>query len=594
MPKPQPSIPGLVIGGTGSNSGKTTLTLALLCALHKRGLAARAAKTGPDYIDAAFHADLTGQPAANLDTWMCRESAPSPGSQSLRASGGLPKGLLRVFERMRLPDRQTAGVLTTAAPCPPDLLVVEGAMGIFDGGHNGAGSTAHLGSLLGLPILLVLNAGGMGQSVTAMAEGFLHHRPAWAKGRALRFLGMVCTHVGSARHADLLRQSLAPLGKSEGVPLLGLLPRQGAPALAARHLGLVEAHEALPAVDRQALAQWAEDHCDLDLLLRLAGVRSSLHPASMAARMEAPAQGQTPAGATPACLRPDCAAQPADEPENRRDTPHGHKCTVDSDSRQGPAQAMESESAAMPLPASRFFVAAATACRGRSKLVVGLAWDEAFSFCYADLPAVLRELRAEVVAFSPLRDAAPPTQCSGLYFPGGYPELHAAGLTANTPMREALHRLAAQGMPMYGECGGYMYLMRSLQLNGRQYAMSGLLPRSCALGATRAALGYRAATAAPGFLPSARANAQGNTSGNRPLWVRGHEFHYAQEQNDPLPPQCSPLWKLYDSQGLFLRDDGCRLGSVAGAWLHCYPEGSRRFWRAWLGLCAAYNKDQRS
>ena len=172
MPKPQPSIPGLVIGGTGSNSGETTLTLALLCALHERGLVARAAKAGPDYIDAAFHAALTGQPAANLDTWMCRESAPSPAERPLRGGCGpssrLPTGLRRVFARMSAPCELLAGgtPATTADVLPdilPDILIVEGAMGLFDGGHKGAGSTAHLAALLGLPTLLVLNAGGMGK-----------------------------------------------------------------------------------------------------------------------------------------------------------------------------------------------------------------------------------------------------------------------------------------------------------------------------------------------------------------------------------------------------------------------------------------------
>ena len=174
MPKPQPSLPGLVIGGTGSNSGKTTLTLALLCALHERGLAARAAKTGPDYIDAAFHAALTGQPAANLDTWMCREAAPSPTERPLRAgcgpSCGLPAGLKRVFARMSAPcSLPLAGDTTAATPDTlphilPDILVVEGAMGLFDGGHRGTGSTAHLAALLGLP------AAREASSVLAFAE----------------------------------------------------------------------------------------------------------------------------------------------------------------------------------------------------------------------------------------------------------------------------------------------------------------------------------------------------------------------------------------------------------------------------------------
>lgn len=551
MPKPQPSTPGLVIGGTGSNAGKTTFTLSLLCALHARGLVARAAKTGPDYIDAAFHAALTGQPAANLDTWMCREAAPSPAEHPLPA-GRIPKGLGRVFERMSAvcpwhDNAKTGTDLFTK----PDLLVVEGAMGLYDGGHRGAGSTAHLASLLGLPVLLVLNAGGMGQSIAALAEGFLHHSPAWAGGLPVRFLGMVCTHVGSARHADLLRQSLAPLAKSAGVPLLGLLPRQGAPELPSRHLGLVEAREALPAVDRQALTQWAEQHCDLNRMLKQAGV-----PTLRRAVDTDKASASVPEIARQARL------SEAQEPPSDRFFPLSG------------AQAQHP-----PRPQ-----------RKRSP-VVGLAWDEAFSFCYADLPAVLHELGARIVTFSPLRDAAPPTECSGLYFPGGYPELHAPQLAANTAMRDALHGLAAQGMPMYGECGGYIYLMQSVLIAGQSHAMSGLLPRSCALGASKAALGYRAAQAAPDW--PAPTNPTLKRPATRPLWVRGHEFHYAQEEETPLPTSCRPLWKLYDSQGRFLRDEGCRLGSVAGSWLHCYPEGSRRFWRAWLRTCAAYLSDTR-
>lgn len=568
MPKPQPSIPGLVIGGTGSNAGKTTFTLSLLCALHDRGLRARAAKTGPDYIDAAFHAALTGQPAANLDTWMCRESAPSSSERPFRcghgSAGGLPAGLQRVFERMSAACPPQSGVKDVIAggsdAASPDLLIVEGAMALYDGGHHGAGSTAHLAALLGLPVLLVLNAGGMGQSVAALAEGFLHHRPAWAGTSPARFLGMVCTHVGSPRHADLLRSSLAPLAKEARVPLLGLLPRQGAPELPSRHLGLVEAHEILPTVDRQALTQWVEQHCDLNRLLKLAGADTLRRTAGTGKTQAVSASESTQLSARNLTRKPH--------------PPHG----------QAPQQP----------PPSRFFpVAGAGARQSRRRLVVGMAWDEAFSFCYADLPAVLHELKARVVAFSPLRDAAPPEGCSGLYFPGGYPELHAPALAANAAMRKALLEHAACGMPIYGECGGYMYLMRSIQMPGtdgktagQSYAMSGLLPRGCVLEATKAALGYRAALAAPDWPEPGEAA--------RPMWVRGHEFHYAQELNTPLPPACRPLWKLHDSQGRFLRDEGCRLGSVAGSWLHCYPEGSRGFWRAWLRTCAAYLSDARS
>lgn len=523
MPTPTPRIPGFVIGGTGSSAGKTTFTLALLCALHQRGLAARAAKNGPDYIDAAFHAALTGQPAANLDAWMCREAAPSPNQRPLSAGATLPAGLRRVFARMAAP---VAAPVSGEKKQSPDVLVVEGAMGLFDGGHRGAGSTAHLAALLDLPVLLVLHAGGMGQSIAALAEGFLRHSPPWARTLPVKFLGMVCTHVGSPRHAELLQQALAPLVRSSGVPLLGLLPRQGAPELPSRHLGLVEAREALPGVDRAALARWIEEHCNVDRLLSRAGAAHRRIPAS-AASLETASQ-----------------------------------------------------------PEQHFFPPAAPAGHTRARTRIGMAWDEAFSFCYADLPALLHECGAEVVMFSPLHDAAPPANCNGLYFPGGYPELHAARLAANASMRENLHVLASRGVRIYGECGGYMYLMRSLRVDGQEYAMSGLLPRTCALETDKAALGYRAALAvdnwpyANGSIPETGHPKQ--QPSNRPLWVRGHEFHYAREDASPLSQGCSPIWKLHDSQGRFLHDEGCRLGTVAGSWLHCYPEGARRFWRMWV------------
>lgn len=103
--------------------------------------------------------------------------------------------------------------------------------------------------------------------------------------------------------------------------------------------------------------------------------------------------------------------------------------------------------------------------------------------------------------------------------------------------------------------------------------MSGLLPQTCTLTDRRAALGYRAALALPDWPAPTQTAA--------PLWTRGHEYHYAQEDG-PLPAACRHLWRLYDSAGGLLREEGCRLGSVAGSWMHCYPEGSRRFWRTWL------------
>jgi cobyrinic acid a,c-diamide synthase len=637
-------IPGIVIGGTGSNTGKTTVTLALLCALASRGLAVRAAKTGPDYIDAAFHAAITGQPAANLDTWMCRQAPATPAEKPVTGGKGLPRGLQTIFERMAASPSGTGR--------GPDLLLVEGAMGLYDGGHAGAGSTAHLAALLDLPILLVCSAAGLGESVAALVEGYLRHKPQWlAKSTPPRFLGIVCTHIGSPRHAEIIADALKPLEKSDNVPLLGLLPRKGAPELQSRHLGLVEAREALPALDRAALTNWLEDHCRLDALLKRAGVvnspsrgmasgspkktdansaclrenvrehvREGKHgdmcegkgedycnaittaTAKRSLHVRAPGgaasalTGNQSGNARPATARRAIAAPPAAMPEAPLASRFFPPCqpdaaTIRNSAIQAGNQELQQDTTSLFAPGlATVAPAKVRLARGTPRPLIAMAWDAAFSFCYADLPALLTELGADVVPFSPLRDAAPPQGCTGLYFPGGYPELHAEELGANLPMVRHLRALAQKNLPIYGECGGYIYLMRSLRLEGQpepqEYAMAGLLPLHCVLGKTRAALGYRAALALPGWPERAERLKTPVTGqpGSKPLWVRGHEFHYASEDDGPLPPRCAPLWQLHDSKGILLRQEGCRCGSVAGTWLHCYPEGSRTFWRAWLKM----------
>lgn len=487
--------PGLLIAGTGSSAGKTVAALGLIRALRGLGLEVRAAKTGPDFIDTAFLAAASGAPAANLDAWMCR-----PGRKGRPRT--VPPGLARLRKRLLAPVGGRRA----------DIWVVEGAMGLYDGGPSGAGGAAGLAALLGLPVLLVLNVRGMGQSVAALAEGFLRHEP---PGGRPRFLGLVCTHSGGAGHENLLAEALEPVLRRERVPLFGFLPRAGAPSLASRHLGLVEAGEALAGLDLEGLGRWFAAQCDVTAMLRALGVTPPPRPAP---------------------------ASPTGAPK-----------------------------------AAAFFPGRPRRSPGR--LRIGIARDAAFSFCYADLPPLLAELGAEPVFFSPLADAAPPGDCAGLYFPGGYPELHAEALGANAPMLAALRALAARGLPIYGECGGYIYLMRELEAAGRRHALAGLLPLACHMGEHLAALGYREAVPVPGWLPEGAEKA--------PLTVRGHEFHYARLNDRALPPGCAPLWRVSDAAGKARGLEGCRLGRVAGSWLHLFPEGSRRFWRAWLALARA-------
>ena len=225
---------GFIVAAPHSGAGKTTVTLALLAALRRRGLAVHSAKAGPDYIDPAFHTAVTGAPSVNLDSW------------------AMPAKLL--------------DALAANAADGADMMVVEGVMGLFDGAAAGSGhrrgATADLAAHFGLPVVLVLDVARQAQSAAALVRGVAAHDP------AVRIAGVILNRVASERHRALAADAIAALG----IPVLGALPREAALALPERHLGLVQAgeHSDLAAlIDR--LADVAERSIDLDGLINLAG-----------------------------------------------------------------------------------------------------------------------------------------------------------------------------------------------------------------------------------------------------------------------------------------------------------------------------------
>ena len=219
----------LIIAAPSSGAGKTTVTLGLLRAMRRRGIAVASAKVGPDYIDPAFHAAASGRPCRNLDPWAMR-----------------PETL-----RHQL-DRAAEGA---------ELLLVEGVMGLFDGAADGGGSTADLAALLGLPVLLVLDVRGQTVSAAAVAQGFAGFRD------DVRVAAVLLNRVGSARHAALIRPAFDGLG----LPVLGALPRTDGITVPSRHLGLVQAGEQ---ADLEQFLERAADaidaSVDLDRLMAVA------------------------------------------------------------------------------------------------------------------------------------------------------------------------------------------------------------------------------------------------------------------------------------------------------------------------------------
>lgn len=228
----------LVIGGTQSSVGKTTVSTALMAALTRRGMRVQAFKVGPDFIDPTFHSAATGRPGRNLDGWMLER-----GTNSM------------IFER---------------ASSGADIAVVEGMMGLFDGydGATGRGSTAEMAKWLQAPVVLVVDASALARSAAAIVKGFEEFDP------DLEIFGIIFNRVAGKGHFDILRDALA--GHCRALPL-GYLIQDETIALPERHLGLVMAEEALAPERLASLAGWIESTLSIDALLELARSHSGVY-----------------------------------------------------------------------------------------------------------------------------------------------------------------------------------------------------------------------------------------------------------------------------------------------------------------------------
>ena len=229
--------PRVVIAGTHSGVGKTTIATGLMAALRSRGHSVASAKVGPDFIDPGYHSVATRRPGRNLDAWIC-------GPESMYALAG----------------RAGRGA---------DILVIEGVMGLFDGsvdpvadGRLATGSTAELAMLLDAPVILVVDVSAMSASVAALVNGFAHHHP------AVHVHGVILNRVGSDVHEMLLRESL----KQTGIDVVGALRRDDALTWRDRHLGLVPVAEQpqLVASSVARLATLVAQSCDLDAIVAIA------------------------------------------------------------------------------------------------------------------------------------------------------------------------------------------------------------------------------------------------------------------------------------------------------------------------------------
>lgn len=391
------SIPRVMIAATKSGSGKTLITCALLQALLNRKLKVSAFKCGPDYIDPMFHTKVLSVPSGNLDLYFTEE-----------------KQTIDLF----LENNDS------------DISVIEGVMGLYDGlgGISDRASAYHLAKTLKTPVILLVDAHGMGRSLLALIAGFL------SMDKEHLIKGIILNRISESFY-----QSIAPVIEAElQIEVLGYFPVKKDLQLDSRYLGLKLPSEVADLKHKAQLgAETLEAGVKIDRILEIA---------KQADRLE----------------------------------------------KQETFEMVGGES-----------------------VRIGVAYDEAFCFYYRENFDLLKKLGAELVFFSPLHDIKLPDNIQGIILGGGYPELVAKELSANTQMLTDIKEAIEKGMPSLAECGGFMYLHDIItDKDGKTYPMAGVIPGICEDKGKLVRFGYAEFTC-----------------NKQELSVRGHEFHYYDSTN---------------------------------------------------------------
>ena len=442
-------IPRIIIAATQSGSGKTTITCGILAALKSRGVDVQAFKVGPDYIDTGYHEIASGRPAHNLDSWLV--------------------------------GREMLGWIFFNALKSPTIAVIEGVMGLYDGGAAGVSSTAEIAKILRAPVVLVIDAKSMGASAAAVALGFREF------DKDLNLAGVILNRIGSDSHARMIVDALDKIG----VKCFGAVRRNAEFALPERHLGLVPTAENNFTATLEKISATVSEQVNLDALLELAN-----------------------------------AAPPLDF----------------------------KVSAAEKVPVT---------CR------IAVARDAAFNFCYGESLRVLENFGAEIIFFSPLEDETLPDA-------DGLPEMFAAELERNKKIRTDIRLAAENGLPVFAECGGFMYLMNSIaDFSGKIFEMCGVIPARAAMTDRLQMVGYVDAE----ILRDCVIGRAGDK-------LHAHEFHFsiAQDSAGENIFDCTRLRTGRNYRAGFAEKN------IAASYLHIHFAGCTNAARNFVNACSNFKR----
>lgn len=458
-----PSI--VIIAGTTSGVGKTTITLAIMHAFKcKKGLIVQPFKIGPDFIDPSYHKVITGRESPTLDAW-------------LMGKDGILSSVQKTSENA-------------------DIAVIEGVMGLFDGmsGKSDFASTAYVSKILNAPIILVVDAAKAARSIAAMISGYLNF------DSSLKIIGIILNNVSGPKHAKYLEEACK---STINVPILGIVKRDSDLKIDERHLGLIPTDELNYSKRNRIikLASKVSEEVFYDEIISLLKLK-----------------------------KPKLVVRP---------NTYGPKAP---------------------------------------KLVkIGIALDNSFNFYYNENLNILRNLGAEITFFSPIIDNHIPDGISGLILGGGFPEVMADKLNSNLSMLKSVKKAGQQEMPIYGECGGLMYLTRSItgyENSKKHFRMVGIIDAKTEM-TGRLTLNYTQADMVSGAFGKINS-------------IKGHEFHYSKLEELPTDTQ----YVYHMKRGIGIdggKHDGIVVHNSMASYMHLHFY-DKRFPMRWVKTCLKYTR----
>ena len=434
------TIPRLVISGSTSGVGKTSITCAIIYGLKKRGHTIQPFKVGPDYIDPSYLSSISNNETKNLDVWLMGKNE-----------------LMKSFVNSSTSD----------------ISIIEGVMGYYDGfgGKTNHASTHHVATLLKSPVILVLDASKTSRSIAATALGFTKFH------RNSRISGIILNKIGSKKHEILCRSALENLK----IPIIGVVPKNTENILESRHLGLIPVAEQKQLQRKiKQVSEQISDYLDFEKLVKIC-----------------------------------------------KNVEHIPKTKL-----------------------QKF---------KKPNISIAVALDSSFNFYYHDNIQALRREGAKIKFFSPISDKKIPN-CDSIYIGGGFPEVLGKKLSQNLTMKKSIKQAAENGIPIYAECGGLMYLTKSIKHNNQKYKMIGLFDAETEM-TKKMTLNYTQGRIISNCLISSPRN------------FNAHEFHYSKIHN--ISKDARFLYDLKIGEGISSKKDALSEYNVVASYCHLYFDSGK-------------------